>query len=73
MENGCVSTSQGGPKIKYLLQEAMLGKENSLAKLSGPLDIPVAFMWEVQHEFQVKNFFFLAGFLIFFGKSKNFF
>jgi hypothetical protein len=55
-----IPTSQGGPKIKYLLQKAMLGKENSLAKLSGPLDIPVAFMWEVQHEFQVKNFFFLG-------------
>ena len=37
MENGFISTPQGGPEIKYLLQEGMSGKGSLLAKLSqGP-------------------------------------
>jgi hypothetical protein len=40
VENGCIKpypTSQGGPKIKYLLQGGMSGKKCLLAKPSRPL------------------------------------
>lgn len=40
VESGCVKlypTSQGGPKVKYLLQGGMSGKESLLAKSSRPL------------------------------------
>ena len=39
VENGCIPPSQGGPEIKYLLQEGMSGKGSLLTKPSGPLDI----------------------------------
>ena len=42
MENGFISTPQGGPEIKYLLQEGMSGKGSLLAKPSGPLDTSLA-------------------------------
>jgi hypothetical protein len=42
MENGCIPPSQGGPEIKYLLQEGMSGKGSSLAKPSEPLDTSLA-------------------------------
>jgi hypothetical protein len=38
VENGCKPPPQGGPWIKYLLQEGMSGKGFLLAKPSGPLD-----------------------------------
>ena len=38
MENRCLQPPQGGPEIKYLLQEGMSGKGFLLAKPSGPLD-----------------------------------
>ena len=37
MENGCIQLTQGGPEIKYLLQEGMSRKGSLLAKLSGLL------------------------------------
>lgn len=42
VENGCVPTSQGGTKIKYLLQEEMSGKRSLLAKPSRPLGTSLA-------------------------------
>ena len=37
-----ISTSQGGPEIKYLLQGEMSGKESLLTKPSGPLGTSLA-------------------------------
>jgi hypothetical protein len=42
VENGCIPPSQGGPEIKYLLQEGKSGKGSSLAKPSGPRDTLLA-------------------------------
>lgn len=42
MENGCITTSQVGPEIKYLLQEGMSGKGSSLAKPLRPLGTSLA-------------------------------
>jgi hypothetical protein len=36
MEKWCIQLTQGGPEIKYLLQEGMSGKGSLLAKPSGP-------------------------------------
>jgi hypothetical protein len=41
-ENGCVPTSQGGPKIKYLLHGGSSGKGSLLAKPSGLLGTSLA-------------------------------
>jgi hypothetical protein len=35
VENGNIQLTQGGPEIKYVLQEGMSGKGNLLAKPSG--------------------------------------
>jgi hypothetical protein len=37
MENGCNPLPQGGPEIKYLLQEGMSDKGSLLAKPSGSI------------------------------------
>lgn len=36
-KNGCIATSQGGPKIKYFLQCEMFRKSSLYSKHSGPL------------------------------------
>ena len=38
----CIQLTQGGPEIKYLLQEGMSGKGSLLAKPSGPLGTSLA-------------------------------
>jgi hypothetical protein len=37
VENGYIPLTQGGPEIKYLLQEEMSRKGSLLAKPSGPI------------------------------------
>lgn len=36
VKNGCIPLTQGGPEMKYLLQEGMSKKGTLLAKTSGP-------------------------------------
>lgn len=68
-KNGCIPHLQGGPEIKYHLQEGMSGKRHSLATPSGPLDASLArrtlfwatwpqvtfAMWEGWHMSQARN------------------
>jgi hypothetical protein len=42
MESGYIPPPQGGPEIKYFLQEGMCGKGSLLAKSSGPVDNSIA-------------------------------
>ena len=42
VENGCLSTSQSGPEIKYLLQGGISGKGSLLSKPSRPLGTSLA-------------------------------
>lgn len=42
VKNGCISTSQGEPGIKYLLQAGMSEKRSLLAKPLGPIGTSLA-------------------------------